>query len=66
MLWRCRPVAKRDLTALSLVFQHDDDSWAAFVWFFMPGDGVREARTEMVFLTGSGATRATSRRRRGR
>ena len=33
---------KRDLTALSLVFQHDDDSWAAFVWFFMPGDGVRE------------------------
>ena len=33
---------KRDLTALSLVFTHDDGSKAAFVWFFMPGEGVRE------------------------
>ena len=33
---------KRDLTALSLVFDHDDGDKAAFVWFFMPGEGVRE------------------------
>jgi phage terminase large subunit-like protein len=33
---------KRDLTALSLVFDHDDGGKAAFVWFFMPGEGVRE------------------------
>ena len=33
---------KRDLTALSLVFDYDEGSKAAFVWFFMPGEGVRE------------------------
>jgi phage terminase large subunit-like protein len=33
---------KRDLTALSLVFDHDDGGKAAFVWFFMPGEGVRD------------------------
>jgi phage terminase large subunit-like protein len=34
--------SKRDLTALSLVFDHDDGGKAAFVWFFMPGEDVVE------------------------
>ena len=34
--------SKRDLTALSLVFPHDDWSKDAFVWFFMPAEGVHE------------------------
>jgi phage terminase large subunit-like protein len=33
--------SKRDLTALALNIPLDDGSSAAFVWFFMPEDGVR-------------------------
>jgi phage terminase large subunit-like protein len=34
--------SKRDLTALSLVFDHDDGGRAAFVWFFTPAEGIVE------------------------
>jgi phage terminase large subunit-like protein len=34
--------SKRDLTALALVFDHDDGGRAAFVWFFAPGEGIVE------------------------
>src|SRR5690606_23405300 len=34
--------SKRDLTCLSLVFVLDDGSKAAFNWFYMPAEGIRE------------------------
>jgi phage terminase large subunit-like protein len=34
--------SKRDLTALCLVFEHDDGGKAAFTWLYMPGEGIIE------------------------